>query len=43
MEATRRTFFQAGAALAAAGFSQTPTNAAEKKFRWQNGQSPWPM
>ena len=43
MEATRRTFFQAGAALTAAGFSQTPTHAAEKKSRWQNGQSPWPM
>ena len=43
MEATRRTFFQAGAALTAAGFSQTLTNAAEKKFQWQNGQSPWPM
>ena len=43
MEATRRAFFQAGAALTAAGFSQTPTHAAEKKSRWQNGQSPWPM
>ena len=43
MEATRRTFFQAGAALTAAGFSQTPTHAAGKKSRWQNGQSPWPM
>ena len=43
MEATRRTFFQAGAALTAAGFSQTPTHAAEKNSLWQNGQSPWPM
>ena len=43
MEATRRTFFQAGAALTAAGFHQTLTNAAEKNFQWQNGQSPWPM
>ena len=43
MEATRRTLFQAGAALTAAGFSQTPTHAAEKNSLWQNGQSPWPM
>lgn len=43
MEATRRTFFQTGAALTAAGFSQTPTHAAEKNSLWQNGQSPWPM
>jgi sugar phosphate isomerase/epimerase len=43
MKATRRTFFQAGAALTAAGFSQTPTHAAEKNSLWQNGQSPWPM
>ena len=43
MEATRRTFLQAGAALASAGFSRSPTIAAEKNFQWQNGQSPWPM
>ena len=43
MEATRRTFLQAGAALASAGFSRSPTIAAEKNFQWQSGQSPWPM
>ena len=49
MKANRRSFIQAcaaiqaGAALAASGMASRQIQAAEKKFEWQQGHSPWPM
>lgn len=49
MKANRRSFIQAsaaiqaGAILAASGMTSHQIQAAEKKFEWQQGQSPWPM
>ncbi|MDA7994192.1 MAG: sugar phosphate isomerase/epimerase, partial [Pirellulales bacterium] len=34
---------QAGAVLAASGMTSHQIQAAEKKFEWQQGHSPWPM
>ena len=49
MKANRRSFIQAsatiqaGAVLAASGMTSHQIQAAEKKFEWQQGHSPWPM
>jgi hypothetical protein len=40
MKASRRSFFQAGAALAAAGITQHRARAENKPHEWQNGRSP---
>ena len=43
MKASRRSFFQAGAALTAAGITQHRAQAENKPLKWQKGRSPWPM
>ncbi len=43
MKASRRLFFQAGVALAAAGITRDRARAEDKLHEWQNGRSPWPI
>ena len=43
MKSSRRLFFQAGAALAAAGITRHHARAEGTPHEWQDGRSPWPM